>query len=93
MARRKPIAHDDHPETAEAAARAEPTRAAMAEDAAARRRRGRPRSPAPKERVSLRLDHDIVAAYKATGQGWQTRINETLAHAIGLRRNKRQSKG
>jgi uncharacterized protein (DUF4415 family) len=47
--------------------------------------RGRPKSSAPKARVSLRLDEDVVAAYKATGAGWQSRINDTLAHAIGIK--------
>lgn len=31
-----------------------------------------------KVQVSLRLDADVVALYKATGRGWQTRINEDL---------------
>lgn len=88
----KGTAYDDHPEATEADTRAGPTRAPVADDGGARRRRGRPRSPAPKERVSLRLDQDVVAAYKATGHGWQTRINETLANALGLRRSKQQRK-
>lgn len=40
---------------------------------------GRPKSAAPKERVSLRLDPKILTAYKATGPGWQKRIADTLA--------------
>jgi len=40
---------------------------------------GRPKSMAPKERVSLRLDSKILSAYKATGPGWQKRIADTLA--------------
>ncbi|MGH7025526.1 MAG: BrnA antitoxin family protein [Caulobacteraceae bacterium] len=44
----------------------------------ARRARGRPRSPAPKRLVSLRLDPDVVARFRASGPGWQTRINEVL---------------
>jgi len=40
---------------------------------------GRPKSPAPKERVSLRLDAKVLTAYKATGPGWQKRIADTLA--------------
>ncbi len=38
-------------------------------------RRGRP----PKEAVKLRLDHDVLAAYRKTGSGWQTPINADLA--------------
>jgi len=39
---------------------------------------GRPKSEAPKERVSLRLDAKVLSAYKATGPGWQKRIADTL---------------
>ncbi|MBS0570299.1 MAG: BrnA antitoxin family protein [Proteobacteria bacterium] len=41
-------------------------------------RRGRPKSAAPKLPVKLRLDPDLVAALRATGEGWQTRVNDTL---------------
>lgn len=55
---------------------------------AMKRGRGRPKLDQPKERVSLRLDPEIVAAYKATGAGWQSRINDTLARALGPKRRK-----
>lgn len=42
------------------------------------RRRGRPVLENPKEPVKLRLDADLLAALRATGDGWQTRINDTL---------------
>jgi uncharacterized protein (DUF4415 family) len=61
-------------------ARARPMREVMPEIVAAMKR-GRPKSAAPKERVSLRLDPKVLAAYKATGPGWQRRIAEALAHA------------
>ncbi|MEO6015553.1 MAG: BrnA antitoxin family protein [Devosia sp.] len=32
--------------------------------------------------VSLRLSPDVVEHFKATGDGWQTRIDETLKAAI-----------
>ena len=41
-------------------------------------RRGRPLGSGTKELVSLRLDKQALAAYRATGPGWQVRINETL---------------
>jgi uncharacterized protein (DUF4415 family) len=47
-----------------------------------KRGRGRPKSETPKERVSLRLDPNVVAGYKATGDGWQSRINDVLARAL-----------
>lgn len=43
---------------------------------------GRPRSGATKIAISIRLDPDIVSAWKATGPGWQTRMNKTLRHAM-----------
>jgi uncharacterized protein (DUF4415 family) len=45
---------------------------------------GRPRSANPKKAVTLRLDPDVVAHFRATGPGWQTRINETLRQAAHL---------
>ena len=31
-----------------------------------------------KQAVSMRLDADVLEAYKATGAGWQSRINDDL---------------
>ncbi|TXM63688.1 BrnA antitoxin family protein [Methylobacterium sp. WL120] len=44
----------------------------------ARRGRGRPKSEAPKRQVTLRLDGDVIAAMRASGQGWQARANAVL---------------
>lgn len=41
-------------------------------------KRGRPRLPSPKRQVTLRLDSDIVERLRASGPGWQTRVNEAL---------------
>jgi uncharacterized protein (DUF4415 family) len=41
-------------------------------------RRGRPLGSGTKELVSLRIDKQALAAFRATGPGWQVRINETL---------------
>ena len=46
--------------------------------------RGRPPSLQPKEALSLRLDADVVAHYRGTGRGWQSRINEALRKAAKL---------
>ncbi len=43
-----------------------------------RPRRGRPRSTNPKEHVNIRLDADVVRAFRSTGKGWQTRLNDAL---------------
>ena len=48
-------------------------------------RRGRPKSAAPKEAVSLRLDPDVLAHFRAKGPGWQSRINAALRKAARLR--------
>jgi uncharacterized protein (DUF4415 family) len=43
---------------------------------------GRPRAENPKVPVKLRLDDEVVTALRATGPGWQTRINEMLKSRI-----------
>ena len=50
-----------------------------------KRGRGRPKLEAPKEAIKLRLDADVLAAYRATGDGWQTKINSDLRKARKLR--------
>lgn len=47
-------------------------------------RRGRPPLPSPKQAVKLRLDADVLEAYRKTGDGWQTRINADLRKARKL---------
>jgi uncharacterized protein (DUF4415 family) len=47
-------------------------------------RRGRPKSDAPKQATSLRLDPDVLDHYRATGPGWQSRINQALRKAARL---------
>lgn len=46
--------------------------------------RGRPKAAVTKVSTTLRLDPDILAAYRATGPGWQGRINADLRRALGL---------
>jgi uncharacterized protein (DUF4415 family) len=49
-------------------------------------RRGRPPlSGKPKTAITLRLDEDVVEAYRQTGECWQTRINADLRRARKLR--------
>ncbi len=40
---------------------------------------GRPRSANPRQMISLRLPPEVIARWKATGPGWQTRMAERLA--------------
>jgi uncharacterized protein (DUF4415 family) len=42
---------------------------------------GRPKKDAPKEAVNIRLDPDVLADFRATGPGWQSRINAALRKA------------
>jgi len=37
-----------------------------------------PQKAPRKTPVSLRLDDSVLAAFRATGNGWQTRVNEVL---------------
>lgn len=48
-------------------------------------RRGRPKLEHPKEPIKLRIDADILEAYRKMGAGWQTRINADLRKARKLR--------
>ena len=53
-----------------------------------RGQRGQQKAPT-KELISLRVDRDVVEAYRATGRGWQTRANQALrsyAKQGGLRK-------
>jgi uncharacterized protein (DUF4415 family) len=50
-----------------------------------RRRRGPQKTPT-KRMVSLRLDGEVLARWRASGKGWQSRINDTLAKHAPRRR-------
>ena len=53
----------------------------------AARRRGRPvgtTQAVTKEAIKIRLDADVLAALRASGDGWQTRINDTLRASLAL---------
>jgi len=44
-------------------------------------RRGRPPLDNPKVSTTIRLDADVLEKFRATGPGWQSRINEILKAA------------
>ena len=44
-----------------------------------RRLRGRPPSEHPKEKISVRVDGAVLERLRASGPGWQTRVNTRLA--------------
>ena len=51
------------------------------------KRRGRPvgsTQAVTKEAVKLRLDADVLEALRASGDGWQTRINDMLRASLAL---------
>ena len=78
------IAHDpDAPEWTEADwTRARPATEVVPHIVERHRRpRGKQKTPT-KEKVTVRLDAGIVAYFRATGRGWQTRLNEALRRAI-----------
>jgi uncharacterized protein (DUF4415 family) len=46
---------------------------------------GRPKSAVRKLPVTVRLDPKIVEYFRASGRGWQTRVNEALADYVSRR--------
>ena len=65
---------------------ADPDTLELTADMAARlqplRRPGRPQLDQPKLPMTMRVDADVLAAIKATGAGWQTRVNDLLRQAV-----------
>jgi len=61
--------------------------------AAFRRYRGQrgPQKAPTKELISLRVDRDVVAAYRSSGPGWQARANEALKAGLGKRTRRRRA--
>ncbi len=47
-------------------------------------RRGRPKAESPKIALTVRYDAEIVNAFRATGTGWQTRMNAALREWLAL---------
>jgi uncharacterized protein (DUF4415 family) len=56
---------------------------------AIRRTRGPNKRPA-KEQVAIRLDQDVVGALRASGPGWQTRVNAALKEWLASQPAKRK---
>lgn len=75
---------DDNPEwTAEDFSKARPASEVLPEIfpnvvADAMLKRGRPRKEITKTPINIRLSPDVVEAFRATGRGWQTRVDEAL---------------
>lgn len=46
-------------------------------------RRGRPPKAGPlKQATTIRFDADVLAALKASGAGWQTRVNDAMRRLV-----------
>jgi uncharacterized protein (DUF4415 family) len=45
--------------------------------------RGRPPQDNPKQQITLRLDAEIIRHDRASGKGWQSRINADLRKLVG----------
>lgn len=56
--------------------------AAFWDAAAIKRGRGRPVAAVKRPTLNMRVDADVLDAFKATGPGWQTRINALLRDAV-----------
>jgi uncharacterized protein (DUF4415 family) len=77
---------DDNPEwTKEDFARARPAAEVLPEfigknatEELVRRGRGRPKKADRKVNQTLRLDRDVLDAFREEGSGWQARINQVL---------------
>lgn len=41
-------------------------------------RAGRPLAAVTKERITIRLSRDVVETFRASGDGWQTRVDSAL---------------
>ena len=79
------LPHDDNPEWSEQdIARARPASQVLPELFGAQavkamlKPRGRPPADVVKDRITIRLSPDVTAAFRASGDGWQTRIDAAL---------------
>jgi uncharacterized protein (DUF4415 family) len=82
-----PVGYDDNPEWTDADfAKAKPAgelHPPHVVSVLVKRKPGRPVGAlsSSKTQVTLRLDTDVLAKFKATGPGWQTRVNDALRKA------------
>jgi uncharacterized protein (DUF4415 family) len=82
--KKPPATHDDNPEWTKADfAASRPAEELPPEILAQfKNKPGRPRLENPKIPLKIRLDDDVVTALRATGPGWQTRVNDMLKTKI-----------
>jgi uncharacterized protein (DUF4415 family) len=90
-----PDRHDENPEWTERDfARAKPASEVLPPEVIAqfKNKGGRPRSENPKEAVKLRIDADVLAKFRESGPGWQTRINGILRAAVSVSTSRGEAK-
>ena len=74
---------EDNPEwTEEDFARARPFKEVLPEVYAAWKRRGRPPAETPKVHIGFRLAADVVEGIRATGKGYNGRVERVLREAL-----------
>jgi uncharacterized protein (DUF4415 family) len=49
-------------------------------------RRGRPAGTAKKTQTTVRISNDVLKFFRASGPGWQTRMDEALREYVASRR-------
>lgn len=53
-------------------------------------KRGRPRAKQPKEQINIRFSAEVVEYFRASGSGWQTRMDAALKDWIKKHPRKRE---
>jgi uncharacterized protein (DUF4415 family) len=89
-----PELHDENPEwTDQDFAKARPAREVLPPEVMAQfsNKGGRPRTENPKQAVKLRIDADVLAKFRESGPGWQTRINGILRAAVSGRASRAEA--
>ena len=87
MKTRKPLIDEDgevRPLTAEDLAEFKPIRAVLPPDLLKKLGVRGPQKTATKDRINIRLSHEVVEHFRSTGPGWQTRIDEALQEWVRL---------
>jgi uncharacterized protein (DUF4415 family) len=68
---------DENPEWTEKDSKRAVSFSALPENLQAKLR-GRPKAAATKERITIRLSPEVVETFRASGAGWQTRVDAAL---------------
>lgn len=86
---KKRIDPDNPPVSERLMKKLRPAREVVPDVVRAAKRIGRPPvSGVAKEAIKLRIDADVIERYRATGPGWQTKMNEALRRGAPRARRK-----